>query len=99
MNRIGQKRDETPQPAAQKASMRSQTIPPVGKQDSSQPFPREICGPRNERNDDNYQIYVLARSAPERILDQETQAIDHHHHLSQNDVCPANTESETHRMP
>src|SRR5262249_28198563 len=77
----------------------SRTVPAVRKQDSPQPLPAKVCGPGDQSDDQNHEIYVLTRAAPERILDKEPQTIDHNDDLCKNDVRPSDSEGEAHCVP
>src|SRR5262245_57389450 len=79
--------------------MSSQAFLPVRKQQTAQPLPHEIRAPGDECNYQNHKIDVFARTAPKGVLDKKTKTIDHHHHFSENDVGPADTECQTHRVP
>src|SRR5437867_8562864 len=99
MNQIGRRHFEIPRLELVADLMRSRTIPAIRKQESSQPLPGEVRSPGDQRDHQNHEIYVLAWAAPERVLDEESQTINHHHNLSENDVSPTHAESQTHRMP
>src|SRR2546425_13039618 len=99
MNRIARSRFEILRLEVPEDLVRSRTVSPVRKQKPSQPLPSQVCRPGDQADDQNHQIDVLAWAAPERVLDEESQTIDHHHNFGENDVSPTHTESQTHRMP
>src|SRR5262245_40949984 len=78
---------------------RSRYGPPVRKKHSPDPLPNQVCRPGDQCDDDNHQVDMLAGSAPEGVLDQKSQPIDHYHYLGENDIGPPYSESQMHRMP
>src|SRR5947199_3207702 len=99
MNQIARTRSEILRLEALEALMRSRAVPAIRKQQPSQPFPGEVCSPGDQRDHQNYQIDVLAWAAPKGVLYEESQTVNHHYNLGENDVGLTHTASQPHRMP